>query len=166
LKGTWPNIWEMACWFILATRWPSLAASGGIWAAAATAQLIGALDVDGDERSFFAAMLIATDLGLVGGALLASELPVSPGRALLIDGGGLLGTLTGLGVSVLVQGDDVRQGPTLGAGLVGTLSGLGLAYYLTRDWDAGAGGELSISPPRLGLLPVPGGLAAAWTGVW
>ena len=41
--------------------------------------------------------LLAIDAGLVGGALLSKYAPMSRGRAFVIDAGGIVGTLTGVG---------------------------------------------------------------------
>jgi hypothetical protein len=142
----------------------ALTSSGGLWSLVATAELVGAFEPS-LGRHGWAWLLIGTgNAGVLGGALLARSVPMSTSRVLLIDAGGLLGTLSGLGFSVLAQGDDIHAAPTLIPGVLGTLTGLGVAYYLTRDWDAGQpreGAQL-----HLGVTPVPNGALASLSGWW
>ena len=61
---------------------------------------------------------------------------MSRGRSLLIDAGGLLGTLGGLAIPAFA---DTENAPLIGAaGLGGMVAGLSLATYLSRDWDEDA----------------------------
>lgn len=142
----------------------SLTSSGGLWSIAAFGQLIAAFDPHYDPKTW-AWLLIGTgNAGVLAGALLAHSVPMSTSRVLLIDAGGLLGTLTGLGVAVLAQGDHLHAAGTFIPGVIGTLTGLGVAYYLTRDWDAD---ELaSDTQLHLGLSPVRGGGVASVSGYW
>jgi hypothetical protein len=100
----------------------------------------------------------------VGGAFFARAVPMTASRVLLIDAGGLLGTLTGMGVSVLAQGSDPAPEPTLGVGLAGTLIGLGLAYHLTSDWDEDDDDDAA--GPRLALAHRAGGAQVTFTAPW
>jgi hypothetical protein len=95
-------------------------------------------------------IVIASDAALAVGAVAARALPdVSRGRTLLIDVGGLLGTLVG---ALAATGGD-SESRTVGAALLsGTAVGLGLAVGLSRRWDA---------PPPVQVSPAvvagPGG---------
>lgn len=143
----------------------SLAASGGIWAPLAAAELAGALGGDFEERSWGTLMLVTMNGGLAAGAYLASEVPTSASRALLIDGGGVLGTLAGLGLGVLVQGDQTDTQVTLGAGFLGTIGGLALAYGLTQAWDGP--GTADMAALHFSAAPrAEGGFSASLGGSW
>jgi hypothetical protein len=141
----------------------SLTASGGLWMLVATGQALGIAQI-GDERAAGWILLGAGNLGVLGGGWFAGEEPMTASRVLLIDAGGILGTLSGMAVSVLVQGGDEPQPePTLAAGLAGTLLGLGLAYHLTAGWDDANDAS---SGPRLGLTPLPDGAQVTLSGAW
>jgi hypothetical protein len=91
-------------------------------------------------------MVIAGDVSLLAGALISRSVEMSRGRTLLIDVGGILGTLTG-GLFAATQNDDVR---TIGVILLaGTSAGLGLAFAGTLEWD---------DPPPVKVAPavIPG----------
>lgn len=111
----------------------ALTNSVGFWSGVLAGELMLAADRYRDPQ-LFNVLLAATNAGLAGGMLLSIFLPVSRLRALLIDVGGLLGTLFGAGLSfVLADGFDE---PTLGAcGAGGTLAGLVLGTFLTRKVD-------------------------------
>jgi hypothetical protein len=113
----------------------SLTNSGGIWSLVGFALLDGALDLNLDGDQYTAGMLVAINGGLVAGGLIAHNVPMSRGRALLLDTGGLAGLLTGMGVYVLITNDSGDQGFFTSA-LLGTGLGLATAAYLTRGWDA------------------------------
>jgi hypothetical protein len=92
---------------------------------------------------------------------------MSRGRSLLIDAGGLLGTLAGASIPAFANPEN---GPAIGAsGLAGMALGLGLATYLTRGWDedrddapaARAGGAMAV--PVLARLE-GGGFSAGVAG--
>lgn len=137
----------------------SLASSGGIWSIASVGLGIALVDPqDITEQGVFTALLIAGDLGLAAGGYFASKHPMSAGRTLLIDAGGLLGGLTGAGVVALFTSNDVDTQVVAGVALAGLWTGLGLSYYLTSDWDSGDD-EHAATAPRLslGALPVRGG---------
>ncbi|MBI2378738.1 MAG: hypothetical protein HYV07_32385 [Deltaproteobacteria bacterium] len=139
----------------------SLGTSTGVWAAVMTTFLHGITEFDADARVMMGTILLASDLGLVGGAMLTKVLPMSRGRALLIDASGLLGTLTGLGVDLLIQGDDPDAAPLFTLGLVGMAAGLGLGVVLTREWDVEDAPAV-----QLGFLPVKDGGGVGLSGAW
>jgi len=130
----------------------SLASSGGIWTTTAFGlALLAGGGEDASGRAVAGMLLAASDLGLLAGGYLASRWPMSAGRVLLLDAGGLLGVLGGTGTGILIGGDQANGQVVAGLGLAGTLLGLGLATYLTRNWDS----EESATAPQLSLRVVP-----------
>ena len=129
----------------------SLANSGGIWGGVVAAFVLNAAAPNATSKGVYITLLAASDVGLIGGALLSRVYPMSRGRTLVLDSGGLLGMLFGLGVDVLAQGDQVGKTPFYVAGAVGTVVGIGGAAYLTRHWD------LPAPPVQLGFAPTQGG---------
>jgi len=138
----------------------SLTSSGGLWMLLSTAQLLGALDGDFDGSTWGIALLVASDVGLVSGGLLASAQPMSASRVLMIDAMGLVGGLTGLGIGVVAQ-EDPEPELTFSLGLLGTLTGLGLGYGLTAHWDDDEDGRDDDGRASLQIVPVAGGAMAA-----
>ena len=123
----------------------SLMNSAGLYATAVVALTSIALDARWPGQTWAAALLVAGDAGLVGGYFLSRAYPMSRGRTLVMDAGGLLGGLLGAGVSFLFN-----LSPA-GGGLVGGLGGVALAGYLTRDWD------ISSVPLQVGFAPTQHG---------
>lgn len=136
----------------------SLTSSGGLWATAAAGLVLLMVADDVDDSAVFWTLMAAGDLGLIAGAALASVAPMSASRVLLIDAGGLVGTLGGVGMSVLLQGDDATPGGVGALGLVGLAAGLSLTWYATRDWDKNA--DQDATDLALGLKPAQGGVLA------
>jgi hypothetical protein len=130
----------------------SLTGSGGIWTTALTMLTLAAADVHADARSTALAAMIASDLGLLGGAVLARYYPVSRGHALLLDLGGGLGTLIGLGSVVLLAGDHTDGRAAAAGAAAGAVAGLGLTAFLTRSWDLP-----DVPPVQVGVGPTQGG---------
>lgn len=131
----------------------ALANTVGTWSLALTAFAQGAffdeLDLTADQ--LFGTMLVVGDLGVVAGGVLASKFATSRGRMLLIDAGGILGTLAGSGTAVLIQGNDISRDAFFRAMLPGAVIGLGAAAWLTRDWD------VPDLPVTTAFVPMPGG---------
>jgi hypothetical protein len=126
----------------------SMANSGGLWAGTVMALFLLTSD-EGDTETFFAIESAVTAVGLTSFALLSKSLPVSRGRVLLIDAGGILGGLLGAATVALFDGKE--DALLIGAG-VGALGGLGFATWLTRDFDAPARAEpqVTLAPTVLG----------------
>jgi hypothetical protein len=116
----------------------SLATSGGLWMGGLMFMLHGLSDFAADGKVVMLTTLLASDAGLLGGALLSALdiYPMSRSRALLIDSGGVMGTLLGMGISVLVKGDVESAPAFFGPALAGMLAGLTATTYFTRNWDA------------------------------
>jgi hypothetical protein len=107
------------------------------------------------DPSFYKTILTATDVGLAGGVVLGLFHTPSRLRMLLIDVGGILGTLFGAALSIVVaDGYDVR---TFGAcSAASTLGGLALGTFLTRKVDRDDVPSLTLTP----LVSGQGGLGA------
>ncbi|HZI14387.1 MAG TPA: hypothetical protein VE153_28735 [Myxococcus sp.] len=124
----------------------AMANSGGLWTGIVTALFLATLD-EGDERSFFGAEMAATGGGLLAFSLLSRVVPVTRGRMLLIDAGGIIGGLAGAALVFSFTGNDLDDGDIiyLGAGM-GTLGGLALTTYLTRNFDYRNMPEVTLAP--------------------
>lgn len=86
-----------------------------------------------DEVPALSTLVIAGDLSMLAGALVSQEVKVSRGRTLLIDVGGILGSLTG-GLVALGTSSDSTAGIVL---MLGTGAGLAVAAAGTAGWDKG-----------------------------
>ncbi len=144
----------------------ALTNSGGIWGLV-TGGLTLAILEDASDNTAQGVLLAGADAGLIAMALVARQVDLSRGRSLLIDAGGLLGTLAGASIPAFANPEN---GPAIGAsGLAGMALGLGLATYLTRGWDedrddaaaARAGGAMAV--PVLARLE-GGGFSAGVAG--
>jgi len=140
----------------------SLTMSGGIWSLVVASELLGMAQPNHMSGQTASAILMGLgNAGVVGAALLARAKPMPASRVLLLDAGGLLGTLTGLGIAGIAQGRTLDATPTLGACLVGTLGGLAIAYYVTQDWNDDDESEPHAS---FDVVPAPGGAVATLHG--
>ncbi len=139
----------------------SMATSAGFWTGALTFFGHAANKFDADSTTTMATLLIASDVGLLAGAVASKYYPMTRSRTLIVDAGGLLGALVGMGVPFLIQNEDSTPGLIFGGAIAGTLAGLGTSYYLTRDWDAPE--ELGF---QLNVTPVEGGATVGVAGLW
>lgn len=122
----------------------ALTNSMGFWSGALASYLMLAADQYRNPL-LFSVTQASLDVGLAGGMALSLFLHTSRLRMLLIDVGGVLGTLFGAGLS-FVLADDFDL-PTFGACAAGsTLAGLALATYLTRDVDRDDAPAVSLMP--------------------
>ena len=140
---------------------------GGIWGT--WFALCGAMAADvEDEDNLLASAMIGGDTGLLTMAILSPKLNMSRARAHLINIGGIVGTLYGIGTNVLLEIDTKRN--FWGVMGVGGVLGLVAGAYFTRNYDVEKGyfatheglnhaasvGLLSIeSNKRRWNLPVP-----------
>jgi hypothetical protein len=110
----------------------ALTNSGGIWGLVTGGLTLVILE-DASATTAQSVLLAGADAGLVAMALVARRVDMSRGRSLLIDAGGLLGTLAGVSIPAFANPEN---DPAIGAsGLAGMALGLGFATYLTRGWD-------------------------------
>jgi hypothetical protein len=136
----------------------AIANTFGIWATLLTVAGHGALDFRYSRDTLFTSLLAVGDVGLIGGALLAKKYPTSRSRMLLIDSGGVLGALAGLGTVVLIEGNKTSGVAVWRSMLPGAIVGLGAAAFLTRHWD---GPHIAAD---VSIVPTGTGAAAFLTG--
>lgn len=88
-----------------------------------------------DEAPALRTIVIAGDVAIVAGALVSRQVKMSRGRTLLIDVGGILGTMAGglVAVGTESSGSEASVGVPF---LLGTAVGLGIAAAATQNWDA------------------------------
>ena len=84
-----------------------------------------------DEEPELRTVVVAGDLAILAGALVSQQVKVSRGRTLLIDVGGILGSLTG-GLVAIGTDDISAAGVVL---MLGTGAGLAVAAVGTAGWD-------------------------------
>jgi len=117
-------------------------------------------DVEDEDNLLFSA-IIGGDTGLLAMAALSSKLKMSRARARLINIGGVVGTLYGLGTNILFEVESERT--AWGVMGIGSVLGLAAGAYFTRNYDAEkgyfAGRAISLlsieSGERQWNLPVP-----------
>lgn len=147
----------------------SLTSSGGIWANVLTLQMLGVIQPDTMDDNLGWLLMATGDAGLLAGGLLARNEPMSTSRVLMIDAGGVLGTLTGLGIGVLATSsrfneEDARVMFSLG--LIGTMGGLVSSYVLTKSWQEDAHDGGGTTTPQLSLAPTRDGATLSMFGAW
>ncbi|MDF1561873.1 MAG: hypothetical protein P1V51_02445 [Deltaproteobacteria bacterium] len=136
----------------------SLANSAGIWSGVLVLLLHGVTWWEADPALIWWTLLAASDLGLVAGAVLGTVFPISRTRALLIDAGGLLGMLLGMGGAAIIFGDRLELPVFSAMAAGGTVAGLLTGYLLTDTWDyRGVKPEVALLPLRDGAAIVLGG---------
>jgi hypothetical protein len=124
--------------------------SGGLWGAAAGfysaflfAGHTSGLSGDGLAEATAAGM----SFGLVTGAMVARQTDLSRARVLIIDTGGLVGSLVGMSAVWLARGRELDARFFGGGGIVGLVAGLTTASLLTRGWRDDEGPLVASTPP-------------------
>ncbi len=102
----------------------------GTWFALCAGKILGVTDSD----ALLTSAMAGGNLGLVKMGTLAPRVGMSGGRARLINLGGIIGTLYGLGTAVLADRHHQAQ-PTFAMMLAGGILGLGAGTYLTRHYE-------------------------------
>jgi hypothetical protein len=109
---------------------------GGIWGT--WFGICGAMFADvEDEDNILASAVIGGDTGLLTMAALSPKLNMSRTRARLINIGGIIGTLYGIGTNVLFEVDSERN--FWGLMGIGSILGLAAGTYFTRNYDTEKG---------------------------
>jgi hypothetical protein len=144
-----------------------LANSFGQWAAVISGLSLTTLSSDYSGKDLATTILVALDVGLVAGAYVASrQTDVTRAQTLVVDAGGIVGTIAGGSLGVVVSGA-FDSTTTRGFAAAGAVVGLGAAYYLTRNWnkepkDAGDTAIAAfIAPPERGQGALAG-VGFAW----
>ncbi len=132
----------------------SMANSAGIWTGVATFLAMQSANSNVNSKTEQTAVLVASDLGLVAGAIGSTYFEVSRSRTIIIDTSGILGLLLGMGAVVLSQGDNVNSQALTSGALLGTLVGLGAGVALSANWDAPSLSHTAFVPT---FAPMPGG---------
>lgn len=141
----------------------ALANSGALWGNVLSFALHGMNSFKASDEAIWASQLIATDLGLLAGGFLSTKYPVSRGRALVIDAGGVMGFLVGIGLPVLILNEPPdSEVAWFGSALAGTVVGLASAAYFSRGWDAG--GSADATTPHLMIVPTKDGASLGIMG--
>lgn len=130
----------------------AVANSAGIWLSALTMASMFTISDRAEPEGVMASLAISGVGGILLGGVLASHVPMSNGRVLLIDAAGLLGGLAGVGIPFLIAGDNLEPRFATGFGAAGALGGLILGYVLTRTWDLP-----DVPDTQLSFAPVDGG---------
>lgn len=136
----------------------ALANSGGEWSGVLTGLAFAALGSHASNQDRAITAVVAIDAGIAAGAYLASRWPrVSRAQTLVIDAGGIVGTIGGGGLGVLISGD-AGDRTTPGIAAVGAVIGLGAAAYFTRDWndDGASSVHAYVAPPEHGRGGIAG----------
>lgn len=134
----------------------AMASSAGTWATLLTLFTHGIAEFDASPPILWTSLLIAGDVGILAGAALAYQVPVSRGRVYLVNAGGILGFMAGSVVAAFGKPSAPRIFVPM---MAGTLAGLALAVHKTSDWD------LPAAAPSFAILPhADGGITAALGG--
>ena len=95
-------------------------------------------DHDGDD--LLRDMLIGSDVLILGTAIATKDLRMSKARVGLINLAGVIGTVFGFGIDLLVEVDEAST--AFGIAGLGSVTGLAMGTHLTRNFDKGK--ELSL----------------------
>lgn len=113
-----------------------------LWGSVLTAWGHLAVEADLELRTVVA----AGDVALLAGALVSSQVKMSRGRTLLIDIGGVLGSLAGGLIAIAAESDNGSDSTIGTAMMLGTAAGLGLAVIGTRGWDRPPPVQVQLAP--------------------
>jgi hypothetical protein len=134
--------------------------TAGFWAGT-FALLINGIAETQEIQAVALSTMAAFNVGLLGGGILSKYYPMSRGRAFVIDAGGLVGSLTGVGAYLFFTGGDGGPQGGFTSAVIGGVAGLGLSTYLTRKWDAD---ESLFGDMQLMLAPTGDGGATVGVG--
>jgi hypothetical protein len=140
----------------------AIANTGGIWAGIIGLWSLFASRTTFNTQTTFLALIAASNLGLAAFGTLGAFFPVSRGRMFLVDAGGILGMLLGMGVAVLAAGGSSPDQTAMGVlASIGIVAGTGAAALITHGIDYPNAPLFALAP--LGPNGTPGLTAAvAW----
>lgn len=126
--------------------------TAGLWAGLLAFAAQGSVRFPGSDETTWLTTLIASDLGAVAGGVLARYYPISRSRALVLNAGGLLGAVVGIGTQTVWRDTELEDRSLYLAGGLGAAVGLGVTAWLTQDWDWEVPGSVSITPTHGGAF--------------
>lgn len=97
--------------------------------------LVIAMLSDQEDKHLLRSMLISTDVAVLSTGLLAKNVKMSKARMRLIDLAGVIGTMIGFGVDMMIEVDNENTAFAIGG--LGTISGLWAGTAMTRNYDQG-----------------------------
>jgi hypothetical protein len=116
---------------------------------------IFAMLTDQEDKQLLRSMLISTDVAVLSTAVLAKNIKMSKARMRLIDLAGVIGTMIGFGVDMLIEVDNENTAFAIGG--LGTISGLLAGRAMTKNYDQGK--EMALLNGRIRYAPKNGNLA-------
>lgn len=126
--------------------------AGGIWSGAFTALTFSTFGIPHNQQGLFGTLLLTTNLGGLGSTLFARNFPMSRGRMYVINTGGLLGGLLGVGLVILAGGDRIDSRVMSGSAMIGAGGGLAVSTLLTEGWTIHDGDSSSGTPEASSLF--------------
>jgi hypothetical protein len=97
--------------------------------------LVFAAIADHEDEDLLRDMLIGSDVLILGTGIAAKGVQMSESRVRLINLGGVLGTIAGLGLDLIIQPDDAST--ALAVAGTGSVAGLAIGASLTKNIDQG-----------------------------
>ncbi|MEL6543490.1 MAG: hypothetical protein AAFQ82_02620, partial [Myxococcota bacterium] len=122
----------------------------GIWSGLFAFAAHSAVGFPGSDESVWLSALMASDAGAIAGGYLARYYPISRSRALVLNAGGLMGAVVGVGTQTIWRDTELEDRSLYLAGGIGAAAGIGITAWLTRDWDWEVPGRLSFFPTQGG----------------
>lgn len=109
----------------------ALTSSGLQWGAWFGLVLAAVVDHEGDD--LLRDMLLGSDIAILGTGFLTKDVGISQARVRLINLGGVVGTVFGFGVDLLIEADEAST--IFGIAGIGSIAGLVAAANLTKNYD-------------------------------
>lgn len=97
--------------------------------------LVAAILSDQEDKELLRTMLISTDVAVLSTGFLAKNVTMSKTRMRLIDLAGVVGTIIGFGVDMLIEVDDEKTAFAIAG--AGTVAGLLAGIRMTENFDKG-----------------------------
>lgn len=140
----------------------SVATTASVWATVLTMFGLGVAEVE-DGQALWTTALVASDAALLAGAAIGRRHPMSRGRTLIIDAGGIVGMVAGF---LIVAVTEPNTGPGMFVPLIlGTGGGLAVATVMTSDWDERHKQDPAVTV-GIAMTPTQGGAIAGIGGTF